>query len=104
MMKCHGGPNKVVFLVQCVFLCVVPILGTVTWSIVEQVHNKIRSLTQGIGRLRTRTSGECLVVGLYILLKSHSSVCCLLSNLNFELLKSVAYANSCACVRAVREN
>jgi hypothetical protein len=29
MMKCHGGPNEVVFFVRCVFLCVVPILGTV---------------------------------------------------------------------------
>ncbi len=35
--------------------------------------------------------------------KSHSSVCCLLSNLNFELLKSVTYA-LCARVRAVHQN
>ena len=34
---------------------------------------------------------------LHILLKSHSSLCCSLSNLNFELLKSVTYAT---CVRA----
>ena len=46
----------------------------------------------------------CLVVVLYILLKSHSSVCRLLSNLNFELLKSVMHANSCTrvCVQSAR--
>ena len=40
----------------------------------------------------------CLVVVWYILLRSHSSVCRLLSNLNFELLNSGTYANSCARV------
>ncbi len=51
--------------------------------------------------LRMVTSGDMLGRRLHILLKSHSSLCCLLSNLNFELLKSVTYAYLCALVRAI---
>jgi hypothetical protein len=27
MMKCHGGPNEVVFFVRCVFLCGVQLMS-----------------------------------------------------------------------------
>jgi hypothetical protein len=40
--------------------------------------------------LRMVTSGDMLGHRLYILLKSHSSFCCLLINLNFELLNSLS--------------
>ena len=48
-------------------------------------------------RSRMRTLGDMLGHSFVYLLESHSSLCCLLSNLNFELLKSVMYVNSCAC-------
>ncbi len=51
--------------------------------------------------LRMVTSGDMLGRRLYILLKSHPSLCRLLSNLNFELLKSVMYAYLCALVHAI---
>ena len=50
--------------------------------------------------LRMVTSRDMLDCSLHILLSSHSSLCCSLSNLNFKLLKSVVVnANSCARVR-----
>ena len=51
--------------------------------------------------LRMVTSGDMLGRRLYILLKSHSSLCRLLSNLNFELLRSVKYGHR---GRAHKEN
>jgi hypothetical protein len=51
--------------------------------------------------LRMVTSGDKLGRRLHILLKSHSSLCRLLSNLNFELLKSVKYGRG---GRAHKEN
>jgi hypothetical protein len=51
--------------------------------------------------LRMVTSGDMLGRRLYILLKSHSCLCRLLSNLNFELLRSVTYVYLCALVRAI---
>jgi hypothetical protein len=50
------------------------------------------------------SSGDNLGRRLYILLKSHSYFCCLLSNLNLELLKSVTHAYLCALAYALGEN
>ncbi len=50
------------------------------------------------------TSGDMLGHRLYILVMSHSSFCCLLSNLNFKLLKSAMHAYLCVLGCAVREN
>jgi hypothetical protein len=52
--------------------------------------------------LRTVTSGGMLGHRLYILLRSHSSLCHLLSSLNFELLRSVTYVYLCALVCAIK--
>ena len=56
---------------------------------------KIRSPTWGI--VWWSLLAEIWFIVVYILQKSHSSACHLLSYLNFELLKSVTYANLCAC-------
>ncbi len=70
-------------------------------TIVELVKNEKSQLGHS---LRMVTSGDMLGCRLYILLKSHSSFCCLLSNLNFELLKSVMHTYLYALARNVREN
>ncbi len=60
---------------------------------------KIRSPTWGI--IWGRWPPEICLVVEYILLKSHSSLCRLLSDLNFELLRSVTYVYLCALVRTI---
>ena len=50
--------------------------------------------------LRMVTPGDMLDCSLHIFLRSHLSLCRSLSNLNFELIKSVTYATRvCMCAR-----
>ena len=55
------------------------------WS-PKRRNRQIRCLTWGIDEWRWGPQEKCVVVGLYILLKSHSCCCHLQSNFFFELL------------------
>ncbi len=80
------------------FLC--PIFYGSTVGIVGLVI-KTQSLTVGIPSLRMMTLGDtfgCSFVSTFYW-KSHSSLCRLLCNFIFELLKSVTHVYFCACAR-----
>ncbi len=72
-------------------------------TIVGQVK-KIRSPTWGIVWRSLLAETSMIDRSLYILLNSHSSVCRLLSNLNFKLLMSVTYVHVCVHAPCVDES
>ena len=72
-------------------------LQTIVWQVKKKEFNLGHSLMIIIG-------WDMIDSSLYILLKSLSSVCHLLSNLNFELLRSVTYVYLCAGAPCVDES
>ena len=73
------------FLCYFLFLIGLP-NGAINIIIVSKFDRQIRCLTWGIDEWRWGPQEKCVVVGLYILLKSHSCCCHLRSNFFFELL------------------